>query len=729
MRKKLFLTFILTTCLSFLIVLVNFYIISAGDEVYRINEKTISEERLNELLSQGKNEYYRGNLVEAEKIYQYIVDHNTEDLIALKNLYFINKETGDIEQSTMYLRNILELDPDNIYWKYKLGKNLFFKGDIEEASDVLISVYNEYKANINTPENNREENDSQYVNPTNESLNLTEKEFAVLSYYLGLLSHNNGDIDRARKFFHEGINTTSHIVLNYIGLADLYNSDEKYEEALNYYKEALKRDSSLSSLFPTIAELYDKTGDSARAFYYWRRSLASGINRNYAQLRIKEISEKHPEFLEKEEEEKSLARKDIKWANISDYTFDKSDVPGVRVGIVENVNKVSFKAGSNFEIKIADQVIFAGEAKESYSIEYQGDTYKIYHGDELVQSTESKESIRMSIHDNTTTFLLYDISYGQNYFWAGTEDRQYRGELELYPVSNREFHIINIINLEYYLFSVVPAEMPAWWPDEAVKAQTLAARSYALSHLGKHSSEGYDLCDTVHCAAYNGVKSETKKTNQLIIETLGEVAIYNGKPITAVFSSNSGGYSENSEDIWGNNYAYLSGANNMKGNYYSFPLEPYNIEKWLIEEPESFSNISTFSGYNIYRWIKVLDADYFKERYNLEELVEIIPSIRTEGGTIKKVIISGISDGEERNIVVNGDRIRSSLGGLKSNRFTMEKIYTDKKVIKQIVFYGSGWGHHVGMDQAGAAGMAAENFDYKEIISHFYQNISIEKEY
>ncbi len=334
------------------------------------------------------------------------------------------------------------------------------------------------------------------------------------------------------------------------------------------------------------------------------------------------------------------------------------------------------------------------------------------------------------MNDNTYPFLLYDMSYGQGYFWAGSEDRQYRGEIEMYPRSQGEFHIINIINLEEYLFSVVPAEMPAWWPDEALKAQTIAARSYALSHLGKHSKEGYDLCDTVHCAAYNGVKSETNKTNQLIIETMGEIAIYNNKPITAVFSSNSGGYSENSKEIWGNEYAYLSGANNMLDLKYNFPLEPYNIERWLVEEPESYSNISSYAGSNIYRWIKVLDDDFFTKKYNLDSLLDIIPIGRTNGGTVNKIIIKGImDDGVERDIEVKGDSIRSALGGLKSNRFVIEKFYNNNQILKRLIFYGSGWGHNVGMDQTGAAGMAQKNYSYKDIIDHFYKNTTIDKRY
>lgn len=185
-----------------------------------------------------------------------------------------------------------------------------------------------------------------------------------------------------------------------------------------------------------------------------------------------------------------------------------------------------------------------GSGELAYSIDFTNSVFNIYEKDQLVKSFKNLDLIRIEAVDKNYPILLYDISYGAGYFWAGTEDRQYRGLMELYPAGSRSFHIINILNLEEYLFSVVPAEMPAWWPDEAIKAQTIAARSYAISNMGRHRNRNYDLCDTVHCAAYNGIKSETERSNKLILETLGEVAKYNNQVINTVFSSNSGGYSE-----------------------------------------------------------------------------------------------------------------------------------------------------------------------------------------
>ncbi len=751
MIKKYPLIFILAIIVSFVIVVFNYYIISAQNNkpAFIKSEENLTDENIQQLLVQAKSEYYQGNISGAQTKYESILKYRSNTSIALKNLYFITKEKGNIHLSSNYLKKIIINNPENNYWQYKLGINLYLESNINAASLLLEKVYKKHQTNIKESTNNLklEDNTNLYKNEVvssqeaiqkndinnyliEESSQLTEKEFSILCYYLGQINFSIGNYELAESYYLKGIDATSHIILNYIGLANLYKFREEYEKSIEYYTRAIKKDSSLSSIYPRLAELHELIEDESQAFYYWNRSFAANIEKNYAKSRIDEISRQNPEFIIEEREAKDLSRADINWLKLKDYSLDTTMIPSLRIGIVENVNKVSFKAGTDFAISNKDIILIEGKGKENYSIEYYNYKYKIYHNDELIKIVESKEPIKLIMKDKTFPFLLYDMSYGQGYFWAGSEDRQYRGEIEMYPRSQGKFHIINKINLEEYLFSVVPAEMPAWWPDEALKAQTIAARSYALSHLGKHNKEGYDLCDTVHCAAYNGVKSETNKTNQLILETMGEIAVYNNNPITAVFSSNSGGYSENSKEIWGNEYAYLSGANNMSDLKYNFPLEPYNIERWLIEEPESFSNVSTFTGSNIYRWIKVLDDDFFTKKYNLKSLVNIIPIGRTNGGTINKIIIKGIiDDGTERIIEIKGDSIRSALGGLKSNRFTIEKLYNNNQMLEQLIFYGSGWGHNVGMDQTGAAGMAQKNYDYKDIINHFYKNITIDKRY
>lgn len=705
MKNTYFLVFLISVVLGFSFVILDFYL--RNPEISAEYVHNPAAEDANSLLALGKQYYYEGNIEKAIANYESALNHGGDFNLIAKNLYFLYKEMGNLDKAIEYLHKLYE-NSDNNYWVYRYGINLYLSGNYVLAEKIL----EESLANLLMIEE-KEKNI------------LTDKEIALISYFLGQIHFKKGEYEKAEYLYNKGINLVSYLPLNYIGLAELYEQKEEYEKAIEYYQTALKIDSGLSNLHLELARLFEIIQDEGLAYYYWNRSLSTGNKNNFVLNKINELIKKHPELVDKEEQAKEIKRKDIKWIKVQDYSLDEIDIPEIRIGIVENVEKMSFQSGYDFLIENEGRTIIDGLRDEPYSIEYKENTYLIYHGEKLVMSVKSKKPLTLINKDKSYTFLLYDISYGTGYFWAGTEDRQYRGKMEFYPVSAGRFNIINILNMEEYLFSVVPAEMPAWWPGEAIKAQALAARTYALANLGKHKKGGYDLCDTVHCAAYNGVKSETDKTNKLIVSTLGEAIYYNNRPISAVFSSNSGGYSEKSIEIWGTDSKYLQDANNLIDSEYQFPLEPYELEKWVFNDVKSYSNNSLFAGYNSYRWLKILDDDYFEEKYNIGDLKDILIVGRTEGGTVKKVIIKGEKGSRE----ISGDSIRSGLGGLKSNRFTMDKLYSADKKLEKVIFYGSGWGHHVGMDQTGAAGMAAEGYDYKQIIMHFYQNTEIRKVY
>ncbi len=123
--------------------------------------------------------------------------------------------------------------------------------------------------------------------------------------------------------------------------------------------------------------------------------------------------------------------------------------------------------------------------------------------------------------------------------------RRYRGTFWV-ALTSAGLHLINQIPLESYLRGVVPAEMgPHSFPElEALKAQAVAARTYAVAHLGDHDPEGYDLCDTPACQVYRGADAEHPLTNRAVTETEGVVATYQGRPIDAMYTSTCGGHTE-----------------------------------------------------------------------------------------------------------------------------------------------------------------------------------------
>ena len=140
--------------------------------------------------------------------------------------------------------------------------------------------------------------------------------------------------------------------------------------------------------------------------------------------------------------------------------------------------------------------------------------------------------------------------------------RRYRGRV-VARVAGREALVINELNIERYLQGVVPVEMgPSQFPEvDALKAQAVAARTYAVAHLGDHADEGWDLCDTPACQAYHGIGAEHRLSNRAVEESAGIVATFEDVPIDAMYTSTCGGHTENSSELFeGRSQPYLQGV-------------------------------------------------------------------------------------------------------------------------------------------------------------------------
>lgn len=138
--------------------------------------------------------------------------------------------------------------------------------------------------------------------------------------------------------------------------------------------------------------------------------------------------------------------------------------------------------------------------------------------------------------------------------YVSTKGKWYRGTLAIRNI-NGNLTVINDIDLENYLKGVVPSEMPPSWEEEALKAQAIAARSFALANLGKQSKHGYDLKDNTEDQAYGGASSETNATNKAVEDTHGLVLTYDMKIISAYYFASAGGMTNTS--IWGADVPYV----------------------------------------------------------------------------------------------------------------------------------------------------------------------------
>lgn len=182
--------------------------------------------------------------------------------------------------------------------------------------------------------------------------------------------------------------------------------------------------------------------------------------------------------------------------------------------------------------------------------------------------------------------------------YVSTKGKWYHGKLMIKNV-NGKLIVINDVDLENYLKGVVPSEMPASWEYEALKAQAIAARSFALANLGKQAKNGYDLKDNTEDQAYGGASAETNKTNKAVDETHGLVLTYDMKIISAYYSASAGGMT--SASVWGGYAPYL----------HSVPSFDENVKKngHGVGMSQHGANNLAKQGYNAYQILEYFYQD------------------------------------------------------------------------------------------------------------------------
>ncbi len=286
----------------------------------------------------------------------------------------------------------------------------------------------------------------------------------------------------------------------------------------------------------------------------------------------------------------------------------------------------------------------------------------------------------------------------------------YRGRLILKRKAG-SFMAINELGLEDYLRGVVACEMGAGAPVEALKAQAVAARSYALANMGKHKSEGYDLVSTIYDQVYRGVKAEYESTDEAVRETRGLVLVYRGKPAEARYHSTCGGKTAGASEILsGGRLSYLRGVNDRGGHLFS------KKEAYCSASPH-YSWSRTWTRDEFDDLVAKLIRSFFGE--DSPGKIRRVRTAKTRSGRVKELVIV-TSGGRFR---VPGDQVRSFFGGLPSTKFD---IIFRGNVVKM---EGGGYGHGLGMCQWGAMGMAHDGSDVRRILKHYYPGTRLQKLY
>ena len=247
-------------------------------------------------------------------------------------------------------------------------------------------------------------------------------------------------------------------------------------------------------------------------------------------------------------------------------------------------------------------------------------------------SNKKIKGLTLKKQNNRTTLIfdknkqkIYDLKNKEKFLvrssdrrgiWVG--QKRYAGKLNIF-ISDNHILVVNVLGIEKYLGSVVGSEMPAKWPLEALKAQAIASRTYALKQKGNPL---YDIDSTNMNQVYIGLEAGTHKTKRAVNSTRSLVLTYENKLINALFHSSSAGMTENSQDVWKNKYPYLSSVKDFDKN-----------------NPKL-------------RW---------NQKFSKSQLQKLFPRI---GGINKIEILNVTSTGRVKNVRIHGDFGTDQISGV-----------------------------------------------------------------
>lgn len=375
--------------------------------------------------------------------------------------------------------------------------------------------------------------------------------------------------------------------------------------------------------------------------------------------------------------------------------------------VSNDVANIMLKSGFNYNVKLAD-IYVANENYQSISQEgIKKDESDFPYSDDLTvfksASLKAKGGTKISkavIISDKKGKTIFATSGSGNIFFTSADfspveifGNRYRGGLKFLK-NTSSITVVNYLNVEEYLMGVVPNEMSPSWNIEALKAQAVAARSFAYSNYSKFTPYGFNLTPDTRSQMYKGYNSENERSNQAVAQTKGVVGYYNGKIAQLIYNASSGGRTESSANVWGGNIPYLVAQN-----------DPYSVnnpyQNWTFSMTGTeIENLMRARGKNIGKLVGI-------------RLDEVSPS-----GYILKITFLG----DKSNVTYYKDNIRASLGysKLKSLYFNVSATYNNT-----YIFTGNGYGHGVGMSQYGAKTMADSGYNYKSILLFYYPNISL----
>lgn len=379
-------------------------------------------------------------------------------------------------------------------------------------------------------------------------------------------------------------------------------------------------------------------------------------------------------------------------------------IPFVRVLIDDSGSESRIKADGQFAIEClseGNQTVYYSSRPVTVANQHGRLVVTGKHGEEIQSDLDEVNILPRGNNNHISLF-----------------NKKYRGIIKVLPTGGN-IQLINIVYMEDYLRGVVPPEIGRRTADEmeAVKAQAVAARTYAMAHLKQYPNAPYDMKSSIIDQVYEGVSVEQKEINRAIDLTSGYVATFEDKFINAYYHSTCGGTTDNIDHVWDRKESpYLKATADSGACSWS----KYYTWKETFTEQQLRGRIEQY-----------LSSDRGRD-LRVGRIEDVIIKERTPGGRVARLAIRTSSD----VFRFTKDRIRWVIGRtsnpdliLPSDRFDIRINRDSKGMIRSVVFEGSGYGHGVGMCQCGAIGLARKGWAFKDILRKYYAGIEVKKLY
>lgn len=355
----------------------------------------------------------------------------------------------------------------------------------------------------------------------------------------------------------------------------------------------------------------------------------------------------------------------------------------------------------------------------------------------------------LMIFASTSGYLQTRPRPGSNPNVLMLDGKRYRGDFQLRRFSSSDITVINILPVEEYLYGVVPCEIEAFSHIEALKAQAVAARTYTLTNIGKHSGLAFDLCNTSACQVYKGFDVETPNTNKAVDDTRGRCVTYNGTLAWVFYFSSSGGMTEDVSNVWGSAVPYLKSVEDkyesgMSYNYnWKTEYSAASVRQAILESGCDLGEITgiaiskqSIAGRAIEVTVKGTKGQRVftkggcrtflnslnSQLYTISTDADVCAEFGTPAGKLQlggKKVVTAAGIAELKSFTNGATRAMMTLLGANGAKKTVPAVPNTYK------FTGKGWGHAVGMSQEGAKGMAKAGYTYDKILAYYFTGTSV----